>query len=538
MNIFSCIKMYRWKCFALAAAIGITIAASGVLEQTVQEIPLVASAEEQSTETNEVLDPKLEDLVMYRWERVTWDNYEKLVMDGEGHLSLLIAENGCVLNGTLEKNAVRGADSAVLPGLQRTNVITKTHPLWTNNSELTNNVAIQHSHYIYCGIIAGYNDSQIDPNSTVFYTDDDRDGIYIKYAEKNPSITVDDVQVPRFHIGLRSTGEMYWLYGHDYSYSSRLELDKAKGDAKNQWTFEPTASRQWWKIRMYDGSDDDEWLMCRNGSPAFYWFTADGDRKSTDDCRWYIGEQLRFSKIQGSRTVGKGQVLPIGSGQFIQDDNSTADTNGVILTNGSTITINKGGILSISGAFLNNGTIINNGGTILVKAGGSISPFQQGINSLVNGCGKIICNDGDIIIQKGGAIYGGLRDEKFGSVDFRMNGHSTLINQGLLVYERLFVEQDARVELYENSCTYGGAINGGAKEVNMLFLYNQDLMKGDAKGFGTYTIYTQYGVLNSTGLCRTSSDAKYPVTILAAKSAKINDVYISRNGFTVGDLTL
>ena len=556
MNILSHIKMYRWKCFALFAAMVFTVAASGVSQC---DGALTAAAEDAAPaeESSEVLDPGLEDLIMYRWERVTWENYNRLVVDGKDHLSLLINESGCVLNGTLEKNVVRGADSPSLPGLQHTNVITTGHALFDRNSELDNNVAIQQSHYIYCDTVARFNDSQIDPNAEVFYTDTDRSALVIRYCDKNEYIEADGVQVPKFHIGLHGGGDLYWLYGHDYSSSSCLQLDKAKGDADNQWTFEPTSSRQWWKIRMYDRHNDDEWLMCRHdGSSGYFWFSADGDRQSSDDCRWYVGERMRFSKIKGSRRIQKGQVLPIGSGTFVQDDNTIADTNGVVLMNGATITVNEGGILSISGAFLNNGTIINNGGTILVKNGGSISPFQQGSDPLKNGCGKIICNDGDIIVQQGGAIYGGLYDESGAAVELALNGRSTLINQGLLVYGSMTLGHSARVELYETSHTYGSIANlyldmedkGGQrvpglrarKEINLLFMYNQDVIKNDGT-FGTYEPISQEWaklIAPIISLKPGMSYASAPVPVVAAKGAVFSDSSLTTNQITVGDLTL
>ena len=567
MNIFSCIKQHRWKNVALAAAMVLNLAAYGVQGGTFSEGTLNASAESEALpapteateeQINEVVDAGLEDLIMYRWERMTWDNYEKRTVNEGSYLSLLINEEGYAMCGTLQGNVVRGVDSPILPGLTTTETINNSHQVWNDYDYFNNNVARKASHYLKTGVRVGYTDTQIDTSYNVFYTDTDRDAVVLQYVHRSSDVKRDGLYVPEYWIGLQNADRSpitHFVWGQDKYSESCMEVKEGGDGWKSHWTFEPTATGKWWKIRMRDPGYDDEWLVCRHG----YWFSADGDRKSMDDLMWYVGERVEFAMIDGDRTIEKGQVLPIGNAEFKHDDGTTSRTNGVILKNGSTITVNQGGILSISGAFLNNGTIINNGGTILIKEGGSISPFRQGSNPLQNGCGKIICTDGDIIIQQGGAVYGGLFDESANYVDFTLNGHSTLINQGLLVYGNLVLGRDARVELFETSHTYGGVhnlsigYNGvipkivATKEPNFLFSYNQDIINGDGI-FGAYSRETNDSFITSFiypflknrtfGLSRTSKKADYPVTVISAKGATIRDGFMSSNNISVGDLTL
>ena len=169
----------------------------------------------------------------------------------------------------------------------------------------------------------------------------------------------------------------------------------------------------------------------------------------------YFGEAFRFNAIKEDTTVSSGRVLPISAKTYIDGNNNTQTENGVVIPNGVTLTIEKGGVLSVSGDLINNGTIINNGGTIIVKDKGSIYPFRSGSRPSANGCGTIKCLGGDIIIEKGGAIYGGLSDEAGNLVPFSLDDSSTLINQGLLVYGGIRLGENARVECYPKSKTYG-----------------------------------------------------------------------------------
>lgn len=169
----------------------------------------------------------------------------------------------------------------------------------------------------------------------------------------------------------------------------------------------------------------------------------------------YVAEKLHFSQLKGNTQVNDGMLLRISNADYVDQDGKTSKTMGSIIPNGATLTVNKGGMLVISGNLINNGTIINNGGTILVKKDGCISSFMQGNNISKNGCGTIKCNGGDILISKGGAIYAGMNDSKSNLVPFTLSNNSTLINGGLLVYGKLNVDSGSRVELRRNSNSLG-----------------------------------------------------------------------------------
>lgn len=100
----------------------------------------------------------------------------------------------------------------------------------------------------------------------------------------------------------------------------------------------------------------------------------------------YVGYKETLSAIQSDCTIGSGQV---------------ANYNGyVYIKPGVTITVEKGGVLSVSGVLYNNGTIVNNGGDIVVQKNASIEQFCIDDNP----GGVICCDGGDLVILSGGRV--------------------------------------------------------------------------------------------------------------------------------------
>ncbi len=103
----------------------------------------------------------------------------------------------------------------------------------------------------------------------------------------------------------------------------------------------------------------------------------------------YVGYMEQLSSVKSSFTIGDGQV---------------ANYNGQIyIEPGVTITVNKGGVLSVSGTLYNNGAIINNGGDIVVQKNAVIEQLTTG-----KGTGGGICLDGgDLVIMSGALVTTG-----------------------------------------------------------------------------------------------------------------------------------
>ena len=213
--------------------------------------------------------------------------------------------------------------------------------------------------------------------------------------------------------------------------------------------------------------------------------TVMGKRQSVHPYDVYIAEALNFSKLSNDTTIGDGQVLSLSSTGYIDANGKEVSTKGCFIQNGQTLTINKGGVLSVGGDLINNGTIINNGGTILIKDGGTISSFLAGPDINKNGCGTIKCTKGDILIEKGGALYAGMNDSACNKVPFYLDNSSTLINCGLLVYGSMRLGEGARVECRPGSKTIGncfGATLGTEEQVALL----NSLVKADVAKLAEY----------------------------------------------------
>ncbi len=133
--------------------------------------------------------------------------------------------------------------------------------------------------------------------------------------------------------------------------------------------------------------------------------------------KMYIGSKVKLSAITHNYTISSGNVANFNDYIYIPQ--------------GVTITIEKGGVLSVSGVLYNNGQIINNGGDIVVQKGATIEQF------CLNGDygGSIRCNGGDLVILKNGRVSTGTTDDiknSYGSGFILENG-ATCTNFGVLV---------------------------------------------------------------------------------------------------------
>ena len=121
----------------------------------------------------------------------------------------------------------------------------------------------------------------------------------------------------------------------------------------------------------------------------------------------YVGVKEQWSAVRSNYTIKSGTV---------------ANYNGYIYVEPNvTITVEQGGVLSISGVLYNNGTITcNTGGTVLVQQDASIEQF------CLNGKsgGNLYCLGGDLVILAGGRVTAN---------SFNMYSGATLTNFGILV---------------------------------------------------------------------------------------------------------
>ncbi len=134
----------------------------------------------------------------------------------------------------------------------------------------------------------------------------------------------------------------------------------------------------------------------------------------------YVGYREQLSAIRSDCTISSGQV---------------ANYNGYIYVEPNvTITIEKGGVLSVSGVLFNNGTIVNNGGDIVVQKGATIEQFCLGDDP----GGVICCDGGDLVILSGGCVVVG-KSESYSRYEtgcgngFVLRNGATCTNFGTLV---------------------------------------------------------------------------------------------------------
>ncbi len=134
----------------------------------------------------------------------------------------------------------------------------------------------------------------------------------------------------------------------------------------------------------------------------------------------YVGYKETLSAIRSDCTIDSGQVANYDGFVYIEP--------------GVTVTVERGGVLSISGVLYNNGTIKNKGGDVVVQKNACIEQLCIG-----DGVGGVICCDGgDLVILSGGRVSVG-KTESYSSYKteygngFVLRNGATCTNFGTLV---------------------------------------------------------------------------------------------------------
>ena len=482
------------------ASQGITAAGSAEATDKTEATEDTSAASDSEKNVSEksalsALDDVFGEVHFYRWTRIRRNDYPT---DGEWHPTLLVYDDWGYISAKAP-DAIYGAPEAgAYNGV--THFFSSQHELpykyvWNDGGKATG--LDDETYFIKTNSYAqniSESDPQVQPGSEQFFTDTDRDCLYVKYG-KNDSDNkgLDGKPAPVYAIKMsKSEAATQDYYLEPYSTSNGHVGMKFRDNLSYDWTFQSKGD-DLFEIFNNVSWQDDPGLMVGsdNKDDRTLVRTRRGD---VLNYKWFIGEEVRYSTIKGNTKVGAGQLLSIGKSRYVDAKGDTAVSTGVMLEAGQTLTIEKGGVLSIDGEFINNGTIINNGGVILVKDGGSIAPFLQGSDAATQGCGTIKCNNGDIIVMKGGAIYGGMNDSKGGQVPFYLDNSSTLINYGLVCYGSIRLGDAARVELRGDGRMYGSYYGGQLG--NKLFGFGDSTKEEFEKDVAFYRQKGWYVIVN------------------------------------------
>ena len=454
------------KTGALLAAMAVVIAAGGADAATLSDAArsyLITAKAEEAVEASEVdsdntklLDDCFGEVVMYRWTQMTYeDAAHRFPEDDALHPLMMIWPSGYYLAGKAPDCIWSSENSTgAVPGIDKTHYMPNTIDYWTYFED-DGDLEADETYFIDCRKTLG--DTQIDTTKRAFYTSDDRNVVSMHYTGKKDSDNHnehDGSEAILVQLKLKSdNGTDYWIHP---------ENDECITIQTTEPSDHPWRLEQCWRNYGSAGKNYDfDVAYNRSGDDGvFRIFAGWGHIQDDFDVYMpiiYLGEKMRFSKIMGGTTVTENSVLSITPSRYISTEGEGEPATGVILPEGDTLVVEKGGVLSVSGRFINNGTIIvNKGGTVIIRDGGSIFPFLQGNDTKNNGCGRILCNGGDIIIKEGGALFAGLQDEALNDVSFRLDNGATLVNMGLMVYGKLQLGTNARVELHDTAVTYGG----------------------------------------------------------------------------------
>ncbi len=434
--------------FITVASLGIAMPVNAAEnEEPIEaEVPADTDSTDEgvSQEGAQLLNDAFGEVVFYRWDRVYRNDYPT---DDEWHLTMLVwtrddmtIDDGYI--GALAPDDIwQGPEADPVPGV--THRFTNNDAVYKKDFKDKEWILEKETYYLRLtdraeGIDVN-SDPQVQTDKNTFYTDDDRDCLYVKYGgrdKKNEG--EDDYDAPVYHMKMSKSENAPADYDYimePWGEGSNSAIKFHATEYKAEWSFASQSSKVGDVFRVFyqKKHEHDPTLTVGEGKRFAH---VRSDDKDWNLYKWFIGKKLRFSSINGNLTVGAGQLLSISPSNYVDTAGSEESQNGVINPAGNTVTIEKGGILSISGEFINNGTIINNGGTIVIQKGGAIYPFLQGADTSL-GCGALKCNGGDIIIEEGGALYTGMNialasDNVKRTAPFWLDNSSTLINYGLL----------------------------------------------------------------------------------------------------------
>ena len=434
---------------AMVFAIAAVSADTGVFTNVSAE-----DAAETATESSDIVDDggaellkdAFGEVIFYRWERKTDAN--RPPQDTALHPAMMIFNdqgNSYISGNFLDIVYVGKNYGEAIAGYSGNHALNKSNFWWYFDDK--SNVDEDETLALDCR--DSKKDTQYAPGRDAFFTTDDRKVPSIRYHGKDTdNEDSDDSDANKYSMKMwTDTSNQYWIYATD----GRLRHFNGERD-HHLWTFKSYNGGTRYHAFWNESGGYDDHLS--DGAQGL--FHVQSTEHDDDRFLLYIGEKLRYSKIKSNLTIGKNQLLSISSSDYVDNTGSDENTAGVIIPSGVTLKVETGGVLSISGNLINNGTIEVDGGTVLIREGGSICPFLQGKDNDKNGCGKIVCNQGDIIIKKGGSLYAGMEDENGRYVPFQLDNNSTLVNMGLLVYGKMQLGNDARVELYQDSVSYGG----------------------------------------------------------------------------------
>ena len=488
------LRKKRTLCTVLCAALAMLTAAQSIaVPENIAYAVQTSGEEETNNVGGQVLDDVLDEIILYRWVKYNGNNYPKdknwhpmLTLWGSGKTKVMnpSAPGDIYLQDSheiIEGAKWFGRDGNGIYPLSNYND-TRVGPYSGTNL----NVDPIGAAALRAHDTANYKEISNGVNKDVFYTTSSYNCTFARYAgieEKTKcpyfTLTLSSGEKAQTNsvASMRSEFVINLPNGRELGGQKSGQLKITKGDSRapgyEDIVFQPDGYGQY-HIFDYNISNPNVYLVLQDnffiGESKFDFgggYLNDQYTSDADTCDIYFGETFRYSAVAEDTTVGSGQVLSIAANDYIDAKGNEQSQNGVMLPVGKTITIEKGGILSISGDFINNGTIINNGGTVLIQKGGNIFPFRTGSTPSKNGCGTIKCLGGDIIIKQGGALYAGLNDETGNLVPFYLDENSTLINQGLLVYGSMRLGESARVECYNGSKTFGSWFMGDMQETNL-----------------------------------------------------------------------
>ena len=237
-------------------------------------------------------------------------------------------------------------------------------------------------------------------------------------------------------------------YRYGYEQLGYLDRDKGADGEGSGGTIASNAEVHPWmtsgsnKFFHYDPQSKDPNEGLQGSGNSWYlqdWSTSNSDRSYNNgtSMKVFLGREKAIDAIKDNFSVEYDQITVMG--RKIE-----------YICPGVTITVKRGGVLTVDGALINDGKIVvEDGGLMAIKKDAVIMPLF--FNKSDRGG---ITSSGNIIIRSGGAMIGG------GSNGIYLSG-GTVVNLGIMASENFTIKRDYTIENKSSGQIYvGKTING------------------------------------------------------------------------------
>lgn len=233
------------------------------------------------------------------------------------------------------------------------------------------------------------------------------------------------------------------------------------------------------------------------------------------------GTPTQYSVLTKSYTISDNQTLNLNA----EEENYA----GVYIPKGVTLTVEKGGTLSINEKVFNDGKIINNGGTIVIQSQGRIGPFANDGKNYI-----LVKNNGVLITMPGSRLY--TREQLIFSESRLINFGTCVLGSNVGLFSSFVENREGGVLALGYNCSEVSNPNfmdvdlSGAAAGNIPgFSFDESL--DNIYVYDTKGHYSTYGCFDNLGAIATNFNADNDIVWTRYETGSALREVLAQNGY-------